>query len=496
MATLTTPELLDVFKNMTVLELNDFLKAFEEEFGVTAAAPVAVAAAPAAGGGGGDAGAAEEKDEFDVILDRRRRQEDPGHQGGPGDRRGPRPEGSQGPRRRRPQAGAREGLEGRRREGEGAARRGRRHRHPQVVRRAGPSGARDRQKVAIGCIRATGRYLLRCRARADGVKPMAMRIPKVRYADADGVSIAYEVRGDGTARRRAHLGRLPEHPRRAIVPTFDQGDDALADFARVIVVDRRGTGMSDPLSRGIGGAARAAGRRHRRGHGRRRLGTSASSGVPPTAGRWPCCSPPCTRSARRRWCSRTRSHGGSARRPSVRPGRGAARAPRRGGAPALGRPREPVGHHDRRAEPAGRPGVPGAATRSCSRSAPAGPRRRRRSSRPGNDIRAVLPLIQARTLVVVPAETPFGVDRARFLADLIPHADVATFPGTDMLESSIGALAIIEEFVTGAPPTPVERPGAGHGAVHRHRVVDRSARRRSATAAWRTRARPSRRDGP
>ena len=52
MATMTTPELLDVFKNMTVLELNDFLKAFEEEFGVTAAAPVAVAAAPAAGGGG------------------------------------------------------------------------------------------------------------------------------------------------------------------------------------------------------------------------------------------------------------------------------------------------------------------------------------------------------------------------------------------------------------------------------------------------------------
>jgi large subunit ribosomal protein L7/L12 len=70
MATMTTPELLDVFKNMTVLELNDFLKAFEEEFGVTAAAPVAVAAAPAAGGaGGGDAGAAEEQDEFDVILE-------------------------------------------------------------------------------------------------------------------------------------------------------------------------------------------------------------------------------------------------------------------------------------------------------------------------------------------------------------------------------------------------------------------------------------------
>ena len=62
---MTTTELLDVFKSMTVLELNEFLKAFEEEFGVTAAAPVAVAAAvaPAAGGE-----AAEEKDEFDVIL--------------------------------------------------------------------------------------------------------------------------------------------------------------------------------------------------------------------------------------------------------------------------------------------------------------------------------------------------------------------------------------------------------------------------------------------
>jgi large subunit ribosomal protein L7/L12 len=61
-----TTELLDIFKNMTVLELNDFLKAFEEEFGVTAAAPVAVAAA--GGGGAAPAEAAEEQDEFDVIL--------------------------------------------------------------------------------------------------------------------------------------------------------------------------------------------------------------------------------------------------------------------------------------------------------------------------------------------------------------------------------------------------------------------------------------------
>jgi large subunit ribosomal protein L7/L12 len=65
----TKEEILDSIAGMTVLELSELLKDFEEKFGVTAAAPVAVAgAAPA--GGGGDAGAAaeEEKDEFDVIL--------------------------------------------------------------------------------------------------------------------------------------------------------------------------------------------------------------------------------------------------------------------------------------------------------------------------------------------------------------------------------------------------------------------------------------------
>ena len=67
MATPSTPELLDVFKNMTVLELNEFLKAFEEEFGVTAAAPAMAYAGPGPGGGA-PAEVAEEKDEFDVIL--------------------------------------------------------------------------------------------------------------------------------------------------------------------------------------------------------------------------------------------------------------------------------------------------------------------------------------------------------------------------------------------------------------------------------------------
>src|SRR5688500_7103775 len=67
----TKEEILDAISSMTVLELSELLKDFEERFGVTAAAPVAVAgvAAAPAGGGAGDAGAAEEeKDEFDVVL--------------------------------------------------------------------------------------------------------------------------------------------------------------------------------------------------------------------------------------------------------------------------------------------------------------------------------------------------------------------------------------------------------------------------------------------
>ena len=67
MATLTKDDILDAIANMTVLELSELLKDFEEKFGVTAAAPVAVAG-PAAGGDGAAAAAEEEKDEFDVVL--------------------------------------------------------------------------------------------------------------------------------------------------------------------------------------------------------------------------------------------------------------------------------------------------------------------------------------------------------------------------------------------------------------------------------------------
>ena len=68
MAKLTNEELLDAFKEMTLIELSEFVKLFEDTFGVTAAAPVAVAAAAPAAGGEEAAAEAEEKDSFDVIL--------------------------------------------------------------------------------------------------------------------------------------------------------------------------------------------------------------------------------------------------------------------------------------------------------------------------------------------------------------------------------------------------------------------------------------------
>ena len=67
MAKLSTDELLDAFKEMTLLELSEFVKQFEDTFDVTAAAPVAVAAAAGPAAGGGEAEA--EQDEFDVILE-------------------------------------------------------------------------------------------------------------------------------------------------------------------------------------------------------------------------------------------------------------------------------------------------------------------------------------------------------------------------------------------------------------------------------------------
>ena len=69
MAKLSTGDLLEAFKEMTLIELSEFVKQFEETFGVTAAAPVAMAAAPGAGGGAAAPEAVEEQDEFDVVLE-------------------------------------------------------------------------------------------------------------------------------------------------------------------------------------------------------------------------------------------------------------------------------------------------------------------------------------------------------------------------------------------------------------------------------------------
>lgn len=69
MAKLTPEELIEAFKELSLIELSDFVKKFEETFEVEAAAPVAAVAAPAAGGAGGGDASADEKTEFDVILE-------------------------------------------------------------------------------------------------------------------------------------------------------------------------------------------------------------------------------------------------------------------------------------------------------------------------------------------------------------------------------------------------------------------------------------------
>ena len=123
MAKLSTDELLEAFKDLTLIELSEFVKKFEETFDVTAAAPVAVAAAPAAGcrrrGPRGE-GRVQRRPRG------RRRQEDPGHQGRPRAGLGPGPQGGQGPGRVRPEADPRGRGQGRgrRREDQAGGRRG------------------------------------------------------------------------------------------------------------------------------------------------------------------------------------------------------------------------------------------------------------------------------------------------------------------------------------------------------------------------------------
>ena len=100
MAKLSSDDLLDAFKEMTLLELSEFVKQFETTFDVTAAAPVAVAAAPAAGGGGGAGRGRRGAERVRRHPRSRGREEDPGHQGGAHAHQ-PRPQGGQGSGRRR-----------------------------------------------------------------------------------------------------------------------------------------------------------------------------------------------------------------------------------------------------------------------------------------------------------------------------------------------------------------------------------------------------------
>ena len=110
MAVLTQDDLLEAIDKMTVLELSEFIKRFEERYGVTAAAPAAAAAAPAAGGGAARGRRrARGADRVHRDPDRDRPEQDPGHQGRPRADRS-RPQGGQGPRRRVAQ-----GRQGRRR---------------------------------------------------------------------------------------------------------------------------------------------------------------------------------------------------------------------------------------------------------------------------------------------------------------------------------------------------------------------------------------------
>ena len=179
MAALTQDELLEAIDKMTVLELSEFIKRFEERYGVTAAAPAAAAAAPAAGGGAaGGRGRSRGADRVHRDPDRDRAQQDPGHQGRPRADR-PRPQGGQGPRRRLAQGRQGRRHQGRGREDQGRARGAGRQGRDQVTRSRPAAGRRIRalprsatrsrtfrcarvacSRCAFGCTRPTAGFAL------------------------------------------------------------------------------------------------------------------------------------------------------------------------------------------------------------------------------------------------------------------------------------------------------------------------------------------------
>ncbi len=283
--------------------------------------------------------------------------------------------------------------------------------------------------------------------------------PEIRYADADGVAIAYCVRGDGPI----DLVRVPDVMSSILVsvvdPWADAYNDRLAEFSRLIRLDRRGLGMSDPLvsgdvppleqqvddvlavmdAVGVRSAALQGG-----GDGAQvallfaathpdRVSVLVLNSAWARAFRgpgYPFGSDPAFREQRG---MRMRSNWGDVDRPwgleSFAPSR----------------------RHD--------PSFPQLLARrqqvsACPAAASAV------YFNEGNDVREVLPLVQAPTLLLCPADSHPDtealqlLDHAQFLVDHIPNARLATFPGMD---SYLGAntperAALIQEFLTGAPP--------------------------------------------
>lgn len=283
-----------------------------------------------------------------------------------------------------------------------------------------------------------------------------MRIPKVRYADADGVNIAYEIRGDGDYDIVRVSGVFPSSLAKSIVPFFGMADDSLARFARVIFLDRRGTGMSDPLTEGAIApleqqVADVVAVMDDADCERATIWGAADGGQ--VAMLFAAMYPHRTdalvlTNAFARWFRSPDYPFG----PDEDLREPLAAMTRR----CWGNPEDPWGIEvaapSRQDDPVFREQYAFVQQISASRAAAAAT-----FFSEGNDIRAVLPLIQARTLVLYPAAAPPRAHaRSRFLAGLIPSAMVATFPGTDAWEvETPDAQAIIEEFVTGAPPSPV-----------------------------------------
>ena len=189
MATLTQDDLLEAIDKMTVLELSEFIKRFEERYGVTAAAPVAAAAAPAAAGGGAAAAAAPRSRPSSPHPDRDRPEQDPGHQGRPRADR-PRPQGGQGPGRRVP-----EGRQGRRHQGRGREDQGR----PRGAGRQGrdqvTTAAAAAAQARVGCCARSLTHLGCARSRARGRLGLDRR------------SGGFSVRGRSATRRRRRPAR-------------------------------------------------------------------------------------------------------------------------------------------------------------------------------------------------------------------------------------------------------------------------------------------------